>query len=84
MSEDYEIRVSDRLGPVLCGAFADMRAEVVPRQTVIEGWMSVDEFKALLVRIEHMGGHLVRLDCAVGARHRRTPGPSRTVGQPRE
>jgi hypothetical protein len=83
MPENYEIRVSDRLGPVLCGAFADMRADVVPRQTVIEGWLSVDEFRALLVRIERVGGQLVRLDCAVGAWHRRTPVPSPTAGTPR-
>jgi hypothetical protein len=83
MSENYEIRVSDRLGPVLCGAFAGMRAQSVPRQTVIEGWLTADEFRALLVRIEHLGAQLVRLDCAVGARHRRMPVPSPTGGTPR-
>jgi hypothetical protein len=61
MPEVYEIRVSDRLGPVLCGAFAGMRAEIVPRHTVIEGWLSVDEFRALLVH----------LDCAAGDLHPR-------------
>ena len=75
MSETYEIRVSDRLGPVLCGAFAGMRAESMPRQTVIEAWLTVDEFRALLVRMQHMGGQLVHINCAVGAGHRRTPVP---------
>jgi hypothetical protein len=72
MPEQYEIRVSDRLGPVLCGAFGGMRAETAPRLTVIEGWMSVDELRALLVRLEHMGGQLVHLDCSFGDRHRRS------------
>jgi hypothetical protein len=72
MPANYEIRVSERLGPVLCGAFAGMRAESVPRQTVIEGWLSMDEFRALLVLMDHMGGQLVHLDCVVGDRHRRT------------
>jgi hypothetical protein len=83
MSENYEVRVSDRLGPMLCGAFAGMRAESMPRQTVIEGWLTTDEFRALLVRMEHIGGHLVRLDCAAGPWHRRMPVPSRTAGTPR-
>jgi hypothetical protein len=71
MPEVYEIRVSDRLGPVLCGAFAGMRAEIVPRHTVIEGWLSVDEFRALLERMEHLDGQLVHLDCAAGDLHPR-------------
>jgi hypothetical protein len=71
MSEFYEIRVSDRLGPALCGAFAGMQAASVPRYTVIEGWLSVDEFRALLVRMENIGGQLVHLHCAAGELHRR-------------
>jgi hypothetical protein len=72
MPANYEIRVSERLGPVLCGAFADMRAESVPRQTVIEGWLSMDEFRALLVLMDNMGGQLIHLDRVVADRHRRT------------
>ena len=72
MTETYQIRVSSRLGPALCGAFADMRAEIVPRQTVIEAWLSMDELRELLVRMEHMGGQLIHLDCATGPQHRRT------------
>lgn len=83
MSENYEIRVSDQLGPVLCGAFAGMRAQSVPRQTVIEGWLSMEEFRALLLRMEHMSVHLVRLDCVAGDRHRRTPASQPTVSAPR-
>jgi hypothetical protein len=63
MPQIYEIRVSDRLGPALRGAFNGMRAETVPRHTVIEGWLSVDELRTLLVRMEHTGGQLVHLDC---------------------
>ena len=57
--QTYRIRVSDRLGPALCQAFAGMRAEVVPRQTVIEGWLSDEEFHALLRRVEQVGLPLV-------------------------
>ena len=70
MSETYQIRVSNRLGPALCGAFADMRTEIVPRQTVIEGWLSMDELRELLLRMEHISGQLIHLDCATGAHHR--------------
>lgn len=59
MEQTYRIRVSDRLGPALCGAFAGMRVEVVPRQTVIEGWLSSEEFHALLRRVEQVGVQLV-------------------------
>jgi len=62
MSENYEIRVSDRLGPALRGAFAGMRARIVPRHTVIEGWLSDEEFRTLLLRMERVGGRLVHLD----------------------
>jgi hypothetical protein len=71
MTETYQIRVSTRLGPALCGTFADMRAEIVPRQTVIEAWLSTDELRELLLRMEHMRGQLIHLDCATGAHHRR-------------
>ena len=70
MAETYQIRVSTQLGPALCGAFADMRAEIVPRQTVIEAWLSTDELRELLLRMEHMRGQLIHLDCATGAHHR--------------
>ena len=72
MPANYEIRVSEQLGPVLCGVFTGMRAESVPRQTVIEGWLSLDEFRALLVSLDQMGGHLVHLDRVSGDHHRRT------------
>lgn len=62
MTSTYRIRVSDRLGPALCNAFDDMRAEVTPRQTVIEGWLSADEFRALLIRVQEAGIQLVRMD----------------------
>lgn len=64
MTSTYRIRVSDRLGPALRGAFPDMRVEVTPRQTVIEGWLSADEFRALLIRVEEAGIPLVRMDRA--------------------
>jgi hypothetical protein len=75
MTETYQIRVSNRLGPALCGAFADMRTEIVPRQTVIEGWLSLDELRELLLRMEHISGQLIHLDCATGAYHRPTQKP---------
>ncbi|MEU7906516.1 hypothetical protein [Actinoplanes sp. NPDC049118] len=82
MTERYEIRVSDRLGPVLLGALAGMRSEVVPRQTIIEGWFSTEEFRALLLRVERVGVQLIRLDRVADERERRTrqdpsalPGP---------
>jgi hypothetical protein len=71
MAETYQIRVSNRLGPALRGAFADMRAETVPRQTVIEAWLSMDELRALLLRMENMSAQLIRLDCTTGDHHRR-------------
>ena len=66
MTERYQIRVSGRLGPVLCGAFAGMHAVVVPRQTVIDGCLSRDELRALLLRVHQAGAQLIRLDCVVG------------------
>lgn len=63
MTETYQIRVSTQLGPALCGAFPDMRAELVPRQTVIEAWLSADELRELLRRMEHISGQLIQLDC---------------------
>jgi hypothetical protein len=66
MTDRYEIRVSGRLGPVLCAAFADMEAVVVPRRFVIDGWLSRDEFRALVIRMEQVRGELLQLDCAVG------------------
>ena len=66
MTERYEIRVSGRLGPMLCGAFAGMQAVVVPRRFVIDGWLSRDEFRALVLRMEQLRGELLQLDCAVG------------------
>ena len=65
MTQTYRIRVSDRLGPVLCAAFAGMRALVVPRQTVIEGWLTTEEFHALLLRVDQVGVEVVRVECAV-------------------
>ena len=65
MTQTYRIRVSDRLGPALRIAFAGMRAEVVPRQTVIEGWLTIDEFHALLLRVDQVGVRLIRVECAV-------------------
>jgi hypothetical protein len=72
MTERYEIRVSDRLGPVLLGALAGMQSEVVPRQTIIEGWFSTEEFRALLLRVERVGVQLIRLDRVDDERERRT------------
>ena len=72
MTERYEIRVSDRLGPVLLGALAGMQSEVVPRQTIIEGWFSTEEFRALLLRVERVGVQLIRLDRVEDERDRRT------------
>lgn len=63
MPDAYRIRVSDRLGPVLRGAFGGMRAVVVPRQTLIEGWLSAEEFRALLRRVDEAGVHLIRVEC---------------------
>jgi hypothetical protein len=65
MTEMYEIRVLGRLGPVLCGTFTGMRAVVVPRRTTIDGWLSRDELRALVQRMEEVGGQLVHLDCRV-------------------
>jgi len=65
----YQIRVSNRLGPALCSAFSDMSAEIVPRQTVIEAWLSPDELRTLLLRMEHMRGQLVHLDRAIDDHH---------------
>ena len=73
MTETYQIRVSSRLGPALRGAFADMRSEIVPQQTVIEAWLSTDELRALLLRMEHMSAQLIHLDRATGAHHRHDP-----------
>jgi len=69
MTVTYQIRVSNRLGPALCCAFADMSAEIVPRQTVIEAWLSADELRTLLLRMELMGGQLVHLDRATDDHH---------------
>jgi hypothetical protein len=66
MPDTYRIRVSNTLGPVLRGAFAGMRAEVVPRQTVIEGWLSAEELLALLERVDQVGVQLVRVECTTG------------------
>jgi hypothetical protein len=82
MTETYRIRISDRLGPALCCAFAELRTEVVPRRTVIEGWLSADEFRDLLLRVEKVGVQLIRVDCTVGdqrLRSRQDPRPARTV-----
>jgi len=84
MTERYEIRVSDRLGPVLLGALAGMQSEVVPRQTIIEGWFSTEEFRALLLRVETVGVQLIRLDRVTDERERRmhrdpTPRPAPTT-----
>jgi hypothetical protein len=68
MKQTYRIRVSDRLGPALCGAFDGMRAEVVPRQTVIEGWLTSEELHALLRRVEEVGVQLVAVERAAGSR----------------
>ena len=75
MTDRYEIRVSGRLGPVLRAAFADMQAEIVPRRIVIEGWLSRDEFRALVLRMENMSGQFIHLDCATGDHHRRAQHP---------
>jgi hypothetical protein len=72
MPENYAIRVADRLGPVLRGAFAGLRAHTVPRHTVIEGWLSDEELRALLVRMEHIGGQLVHLHRVAGDLGRRS------------
>jgi len=71
MTERYEIRVSDRLGPVLLGALSGMQSEGVPRQTIIEGWFSTEEFRALLLRVERVGVQLIRLDRVADERERR-------------
>lgn len=64
MTENYQIRVSTRLGPALSSVFAGMRVEVVPRQTVIQAWLSTEELRELLQRMERMGGQLIHLDRA--------------------
>jgi hypothetical protein len=79
MTERYEIRVSGRLGPMLCGAFAGMRAVVVPRRFVIDGWLSRDEFRALVLRVEQARGELLQLDCAVDPQ-----GPPDEVDDPKD
>ena len=66
MEQTYRIRVSDRLGPALCSAFAGMRAEVVPQRTVIEIWLSSEEFHDLLRRVEQVGVELVAVERATG------------------
>jgi hypothetical protein len=68
MAQFYRIRVSDRLGPALCRAFAGMRAEVVPRRTVIEGWLSSEEFHTLLHRVEQVGVELVAVERTMDGR----------------
>jgi hypothetical protein len=65
MTERYQIRVLGRLGPVLCGTFTGMRAVVVPRRTAIDGWLSREEVRALVHRMEQVGGQLIHLECAV-------------------
>jgi hypothetical protein len=74
MTETYQIRVSDRLGPALRCAFTDVRTVAVPRRTVIEGWLSADEFRALLLRIGQVGVELVSVQCAAPPRPNRRPG----------
>jgi len=66
MEQAYRIRVSDELGPALCSAFAGMRAEVVPRRTVIEVWLSAEEFHDLLRRVEQDGVALVAVERSTG------------------
>jgi hypothetical protein len=68
MPQTYRIRVSNRLGPALCQSFVGMRAVVIPRQTVIEGWLSREEFNALLQRVDQVGVQLVHVECAAGGR----------------
>jgi hypothetical protein len=63
MTQTYRIRVADQLGPALCGAFTGMRAEVVPRRTLIRGWLSWQEFQTLLHRVDHLGVQLVHAEC---------------------
>jgi hypothetical protein len=63
MAERYRIRVSNRLGPILCNLFTDMRTVAVPRHTVIEGVLSRDEFRALLLRVEQEGLEVVHVRC---------------------
>lgn len=72
MTDNYQIRVSSRLGPTLSSVFAGMRVEVVPRQTVIQAWLSTDELRELLLRMERTGGQLIHLDRAAG-KHRQDP-----------
>jgi hypothetical protein len=56
-----------------------MRAVVVvPRQTIIEGWLSPEEFHALLQRVDEVGAQLLRIDCAA------TDGLDRRPDDPRQ
>jgi hypothetical protein len=66
MPRTYRIRVSDRLGPALCRSFVGMRAVVIPRQTVIEGWLSAEEFLTLLQRVDQVGVQVLYVECAAG------------------
>ncbi|WP_127503907.1 hypothetical protein [Actinoplanes solisilvae] len=59
--------MSNRLGPALCRSFAGMRAVVIPRHIVIEGWLSAAEFRALLKRVDEVGGQIVHVDCTTGS-----------------
>jgi hypothetical protein len=79
MTHDYRVRVSDRLGPVFQGVFAGMRAVVVPRQILIEGWLSADELHALLRCVDRAGAQIVDIYCpeAGGRQLQRRAGPSR-------
>jgi hypothetical protein len=64
MADRYRIRVSNRLGPVLCNLFTDMRSVAIPRHTVIEGVLSRDEYRALLLRVEREGLEVVHVRCS--------------------
>jgi len=70
MTQTYRIRVSDRLGPALSRAFVGMRVVVMPRQTVIEGWLSREEFQALIHRVHQVGVQIVRVECTPAGRQK--------------
>ena len=74
MAQTYRIRVSNRLGPALRRSFAGMRAVVIPRQTVLEGWLSPEEFRTLLQRVDQVGVQLVQVNRTT---HPETPEPPR-------
>jgi hypothetical protein len=66
MTEQYEIRVSGSLGPLLRAIFAGMTCKSVPRQSTIHGHLTDDDLRRLLERLDESGVELVALSRGAG------------------